>query len=559
MSSSTGVGAYPHYLKNGLNGDVDLNTKARETPEQKERRLLLSGLLRTTTKVIETTTEVVDTTTDLVFGTDEEVAPADTETLEKFIEELYNPMLDAKCFNDVYDPPSPWKHELYRDYKKIFEWGLANPQESPLFAESSGVSSNRFPSMCLRMVFHDNTINNDLDAAEYVASKISKTGEWMGPDLLMESSGGDASVLVCKPERYHPNQNYDSTASRILHAFQSWEAYPKGPGIGNGKSLMSKYRMSYADALHNCALAAIQYMTETDGSVDLSFDISDSELEEVNHLYHQYTFGRKDACYVTDRIDMVFSADGLGANSRRPLCGESDILPGVTLSAKGVLDWFESRGMPVGVWLSLFGTHTALDNFSDPEKIRFFGLPEGDYFKDFVGCPFHKLLPPVTEPEDTGCEWTPICKKSSNTKEEEWFLVQSDCAMGIDIIQDSKDPELELLEEQMLIYIDHPGAWIPDIICALSHLGGDDADCVGPYGITAPQKSKFGSFFKNDYPVPTSLTCDYKCPHNSQKAEGVVCLQSFDDCVCDSGYIVDPSTGNTCTVNSSGDSSDSTD
>ena len=463
-----------------------------------------------------------------------------------FLEELYSPMLDAKCFNDRYDPPSPNKHELYRDYKKIFDWGLKNPSGSPLFAGSTGVTANRFPSMCLRMSFHDNAINGK-DGAEYVKSMIDSAGQWTGPDLLMETSGGDASVLTCKPERYHPNNNYDQTASRVLHAFQSSEAYPKGPGIGYGHSLMSKYRMSYADALHNCALAAIKYMTEPDdSSVHLEFNIDDSEREAIKSLYHEFSFGRKDACYVTDKVDLVFNEDGLGANSRRPLCGPTEILPGVTLKAKGVFNWFESRGLPVGVWLSLFGSHTALDNFSDPKNIRYFGLPDEDYFEDYVGCPFHKLLPPVVEPEDTGCEWRPNCKNPYSTKQEEWFLVQSDCATSIDLIQAAQDPDLELLEKQMQIYIDNPGSWIPDIVCALKHLGGNNADCVGPYGITSPKTSLFGSFWKNDYPEPRILTCDYKCPENSSRGPDVLCLQSFDDCVCAQDYIVDETTGNTC-------------
>lgn len=516
------MAAHARYLK-GLSGGpgIDLNTKHRETPEQREYRLLQT------------------------------VTPPDTETLENFLEELYNPMLDAKCFNDIYTVPSPNKHELYRDFKKIFDWGLENPAESPLFAASTGVSANRFPGMCLRMAFHDNSLNIvngvAMDGAEYVDSKINSVGEWNGPDLMMETSGGDASVLTCKPERFHPNQNYDQTASRILHAFQSTASYPVGPGVGaDGDSLMSKYQMSYADALHNCALAALKYMTEADDGTPTELGIDTAQRDAITNVYHQFSFGRKDACYVTTNFDLLFSSDGLGANSRRPLCGPTDILPGVTLSANGVRDWFESRGMPVGVWLSLFGTHTALDNFSDPTIVRSFGLPDKDYFEDFVGCPFHRVRPPVTDPEDTGCEWRPVCK-SPFPNEEPWFLVQSDCAMGIDVIQDANDPALDLMEAQMQIYIDTPGAWIPDVICALSHLGGNDSDCVGPNGITSPTVSKFGSFWRNDYPAPRVVVCDqYSCPANSAVAPGVLCLVSFNDCACNSGYKIDPATGNSC-------------
>ena len=528
---STGASAYEHYFKNrvgkGLDGDTDLNTNVRETPEQRQRRLLFSGFF--------------DFATDILF--EETVAPPDTETLNQFIEELYNPMLDAKCFNDHYNVPSPHKAGLYRDYKKIFDWGLKNPSGSPLFAGSAGVTANRFPSMCLRMAFHDNAINGK-DGSEYVESMINSAGEWIGPDMMMETSGGDASVLTCKPERYHPNNNYDQTASRILHAFQNPHDYPRGPGIGYGYSLMSKYKMSYADALHNCALAALKYMTESeDLLVRLDFDIDDSERDSLKYIYHKFSFGRKDACYITKDIDLIFSEDGLAANSRRPLCGPSDVLPGVNFSAREVFDWFDSRGLPVGVWLSLFGTHTALDNFSDPKIIRYFGLPDKDYFEDFVGCPFHTLLDPVVVPDEPGCDWTPNCKNPDNKNKEPWKLVRSDCSTSLDMIQAAADPDLEMLEKQMQVYVDQPGSWLPDIICALNHLGGDSTDCVGPYGLSSPQHSMFGSFWRNDYPVPEPLKCDYTCPANSSRDPNVKCLQDFSGCVCNDGYVVE---GNTC-------------
>ena len=462
------------------------------------------------------------------------IAPPHQDTMETFLDELYSPMLDAKCFNDRYDVPSPDKLELYKDYKKIFEWGLLNPPESPLYDFSSEVSNNRFPGMCLRMAFHDNSINGQ-DHADYVNANIDPaTAKWTGPELLMETSGGDASVLVCEPERLHPNQNYDQTASRVLHAFQSTADFPEGPGIGgSGESLMTKYDMSYADALHNCALAAIKFMTEPDGiNIDqLELDIKNIEKRRIARVYDKMTFGRKDACYVTDKSPSSFS-DDLGANSRRPLCGPTNVLPGVTLDAAGVKNWFDSRGMPVGVWLSLFGTHSALDNFSDPQMIRFFGIPGKDYFEDFVGCPFHKLTAPVTDPEDSGCQWTPVCDDPSNDDEEPWNLVQSDCATSIDLIQESEDEYLEDLELQMQVYIAKPGSWIPDVICALEILGGDHGSCVGPYGISEEKVSFFGSFWRNDYPIPASASpCNYKCPDSCVAMS--TCVMSMEDCNCE--------------------------
>jgi len=78
-------------LGKGLDGatGTSLNTRGVETPEQRayRHRLLNHKELK-----------------DL-FG-DGEVAPATLDTAEIFVEELYSPMMDAKCFNDHYNPPS---------------------------------------------------------------------------------------------------------------------------------------------------------------------------------------------------------------------------------------------------------------------------------------------------------------------------------------------------------------------------------------------------------------------------------------------------------------------
>jgi hypothetical protein len=500
-------------LGTGLDGapGVNLNTNVKERPEERLRRLQLFGGAT--------------------------IAPPDTDTLTSFLPELYNPMLDAKCFNDKYIVPTINKQELYADYKKIFDWGLTNPSGSPLFANSGKVTANRFPGMCLRMSFHDNTIVTG-DGAAYVQNNIDQvTGKWTGPEMIMETSGGDASVLTCKHERFHPNNNYDQTAARVLHAFQSKGAFPSGPGIGNGQSLMSKYQFSYADALHNCALAALRYMAEKKdaNSPDLKITIDASKLADVMNAIDTMKFGRKDACYITDD-QTVLSSDDLSANSRRPLCGPSDELPGLNLDARGVNEWFESRNMPVGVWLSLFGTHTALDNFNDPTVIRNFGVPDKDYFVDFVGCPFHTLRAPVIDPGDGGCDFVPTCKNPANIQLQPWPLVQSDCAASIDRIEkDASD--LTDLQAQMHTYTLNPGAWIPDAICALGHLGGNNESCTGPFSVSAPKKSMFGSFYKNDYPIPPSVVkCDFKCPVNSSPSAGVTCVQSWNNCTCNSGW-----------------------
>jgi hypothetical protein len=340
--------------------------------------------------------------------------------------------------------------------------------------------------------------------------------------LLGTSSSYSCSLVLLQ------NQNYDQTASRVLHAFQSSSNYPQGPGISGG-SLMSKYDFSYADALHNCALAAVKFMTETDdaGTV-LEIDISDAQKTALANVVDKFSFGRKDACYITHKFNL--NSDSLGANSRRPLCGRTENLPGVTFSAADVNNWFTSRGMPVGIWLSLFGTHSALDNFSDPAIIRNFGLQDKDYFEDFVGCPMHALRAAVVDPEDGGCDWTPTCKDPDNTEEENWLLVQSDCATSIDIIENVVG--LEDLTAQMRSYIDSPGSWIPDIVCALGHLGGDNEDCVGPnaqVNAGGSHFTKFGSFFKNDYPMPPKQLSAGECVFGTWNDQTL-------ECECRGGY-----------------------
>lgn len=256
------------------------------------------------------------------------------------IDEVYSPMMDAKCFNDDYLPPPVNKEELYEDFVKIFDWGLENPKESPLFAMSTGVSSNRFAGMCWRMVFHDNTIVGD-SIAEYVSDKIDPvTKEWTGPYTIIPTSGLDASVLTCKPERLHPNNNYDQTASRILYAFQTSDEYPVGPGIkdsaGSGTSLISKYGVSYADLLHSCTVAATRYLIDDEFALGLEIEVSDEQLTDLlNIVENEMDFGRKDACYFSTNEDVL--ADELAANNRHPLCGVPDILPGVNLDATSTL------------------------------------------------------------------------------------------------------------------------------------------------------------------------------------------------------------------------------
>jgi Peroxidase len=219
----------------------------------------------------------------------------------------YNPVFDAYCFNEDYPVPALTSSEqssLYFDYKNVFDKVLI-----PSTDLSQGVTNDRFAGMFLRMCFHDNAVNpNAPEFQDYVAQSIDPTTKkWIGESRYMRTSGADASHLICPDERYHPNQNYDQTATRVLNAIQS--------------NLKSKYKyMSYADLLHNGCNAAVIYLTGQHPSDSLSS--------------HPFTFGRKDACHADKKCTKKY-----------PLCGPTELLPGVGMSVKEVNNWFLTRGM----------------------------------------------------------------------------------------------------------------------------------------------------------------------------------------------------------------------
>jgi Peroxidase len=219
----------------------------------------------------------------------------------------YEPVLDAFCFNEDYPVPSLTSVEqtaLYFDYKRLFDKVLL-----PSTDLSQGITNDRFPGMYLRMCFHDNAINPDAPAfQDYVTQSIDPvTKKWIGEARYMDTSGADASHLMCPEERYHPNQNYDQTATRVLNSIQS--------------NLKSKYKyMSYADLLHNGCNAATIYLTRQNPSTSLS--------------RNPFTFGRKDACHKDAKCSKKY-----------PLCGPTELLPGVGMSVKEVNNWFLARGM----------------------------------------------------------------------------------------------------------------------------------------------------------------------------------------------------------------------
>lgn len=164
----------------------------------------------------------------------------------------------------------------------------------------------------------------------------------MGPHRYLNCSGGDASLLMCPEERFHPNNNYDKSASRALEACQSKRFF------GGNHSLMSKYGFSYADCLHNGCNAATIYLTQNAEEYPEDSQAVEEKLEE-----NPFSYGRYDACYSN------------GA-SKHELCGPTELLPGLALSANETNDWFKNRGMTSCEWVVTMWTHTTIDNMGSP-------------------------------------------------------------------------------------------------------------------------------------------------------------------------------------------------
>ena len=268
-----------------------------------------------------------------------------------------NPVLEAKCLNEPYTvPPGIDQKLLYEDYVKIFDWGFKNEMGPPLQTKSlftNRVTNNRFPGMFLRMCFHDNSVNPEHGSFnEYVKKNINTEGKWTGPHRYMNTSGADASVLLCPQERYHPNQNYDQTASRVLYALQSFETgITMAVGTSEKTSMIDKYKLSYSDLLQNGGVAAAIYLNK---------DPSDNWFTE-----DRFTFGRRDACHVPQGgLVNNTQADSV---KKFTLCGPTELLPGVHLDSDELSSWFYSRGMNECTWLALMWTHTEMvSSFVDP-------------------------------------------------------------------------------------------------------------------------------------------------------------------------------------------------
>lgn len=389
----------------------------------------------------------------------------------------YNPVLDAFCFNEDYPIPklsSSQQYRLYRDYKKAFD-KIKVPTTD---VSEDGVTFDRIPGMFLRMCFHDNTINvEEKDFQKYVASAINPdTMKWRAETRYMKTSGADASNLICPEERFHPNNNLDQTASRVLKSIQT--------------KLKKKYpHISYADLLHNGCNAATIYLT----------DQNPEKALDVN----PFTFGRKDACHVNKEDD-----------SKYPLCGPSELLPGVDLSAKDATNWFTSRGMSACLFMGLMWTHTTVaimgtlcpltrltcttssadvSTFPDPTLLYFQPNDKLDYFNFFLKPGTHETFPDPVDVDDLLCKW------SVDGKEVPWPMTAIDCTLGLDGVKSNGPKSLAKVIKNFAHNRDYNRE---DILqCALKVLGGTGGieggacDMVVPRECKPDPDHKFGGFY----------------------------------------------------------------
>lgn len=405
--------------------------------------------------------------------------------------ELFDPLRNAKCFNDDYltDFLAINQLQLYQDFKIIFNWGFQDTMGSPLQTTPEDgllyATVNRFPGMMLRMCFHDNTIDpTKPDFRDYIRSKI-RVGQqgrkrWFGPQTYLETSGADASVLVCKPERYHPNNDDHKTASRVLYALQSTRTGVVD-GNGNGINMVDKYKLSYADLLHNGCVAASLYLRPD--------NVSDEFISQ-NLAMSPMKFGRRDACRYR-----------WSTRTRRSLCGPSEILPGLFDNRKTLVDWFVTRGMNPCQFAALMVTHSLIEDVPEELKSKCPMMrllctsdanEEVDYFKYFLLRGDHQpnLL-------DGSCVWD----------KGHWPLTFLDCNLSHDELVDDVDPNVIKFKNAIERFGIFP---VYNVLrCALSMLGGrgnssDCSDIPPDPGLVdcfligtdeVPSHHKFGAFF----------------------------------------------------------------
>jgi hypothetical protein len=401
----------------------------------------------------------------------------------------YDPVLDAYCFNEDYPTPnlsSSQQVTLYYDYAQAFD--KINEFTTDVSEENNRVTNNRIPGMFLRMCFHDNAIDPaQPDFQQYVANGIDPiTKRWNAEARYLKTSGADASHLICPEERFHPNNNYDQTASRVLRSIQS--------------SLKKKYpQMSYADLLHNGCNAATIYLTgQANPSLSLAFN--------------PFTFGRKDACHVDKKC-----------GKRLALCGPTELLPGVSLSTNQVTNWFRSRGMNACLFVALMWTHTTMDNmaslcpikrltciagssdvdaFTNKAKLYFKAGDNLDYFNFFLARGTHETIPDFGDDSNPNCNWY------VNGRQVPWPMTGIDCTMGLGNAQRFGPPALATaiknFAHNATVY-----KRIDILQCALKILGGAGGTELGACTRVIPKECKsnpnhkFGAFFST---LPSTAT-----------------------------------------------------
>ena len=409
----------------------------------------------------------------------------------------YDPVYDAYCFNEDYPVPvfsSYQQTSLYNDYVQAFN--KINEWTSDVSEANNRVTNNRIPGMFLRMCFHDNAIDPaQPEFQTYVASAMDPiTKKWTAESRYMKTSGADASNLICPEERFHPNNNYDQTASRVLKSIQT--------------ILKKKYpHVSYADLLHNGCNAATIYLTgQTYPATSLAT--------------HPFTFGRKDACHADKKCIKKY-----------PLCGPSELLPGVDLSANAVNHWFTSRGMSECLFMGLMYTHTTVDNmasmcpikrltctasstdvykFTDKSKLYFNAGDNLDYFNFFLNRGTHQTLP------DTFDDAAPSCNWWVDGRQVPWPMTGIDCTLGLANVEQNGPAELASVIKS---FGHDPQYNRVDILqCALKILGGaggaEGGACnkVVPARCKSNPNHKFGGFYSTLPPTTKKrVTMDPRC------------------------------------------------
>jgi Peroxidase len=395
------------------------------------------------------------------------------------MEANYNPVSDAFCFNQNYpllDVSSlDQQLLLYADYKMVFDQILMLTND--VSVENNGITNNRIPGMFLRMCFHDNSVDSTQpDFQDYVKSSIDPTTKkWIAEARYMTTSGADASVLICPEERFHPNQNYDQTASRVLKSIQSHLKY--------------KYPMSYADLLHNGCNAATIY---------LKGDYPATALAR-----HPFNVGRHDACFADTKCD-----------SKYALCGPTELLPGLSLSAQQTSDWFTTRGMSDCLLMGLMSTHTLVDNmasmcpithltctaqqsdvdaFTNTNKLYFQAGDILNFFSFFIQRGTHQTIP------DTGDDSAPNCNWQVDGVSIPWPMTGIDCTLGLSNVEATS---VTLLADVIKKFGHNPDYNTYDILqCALKVLGGMGSieggvcDSVIPSECKPSLDHKFGAFW----------------------------------------------------------------